>query len=113
MLSATSALKPGPGLVAELPLAGTQLDEGDIAVSASGRPVFVLAGARPMSRDLGPGLSGDDVLQLEESLGRLGFEVGDVDGTYDEATAAAVAGWYEANGFAPFEATTAQLMRCW
>jgi hypothetical protein len=107
--SATSALKPGPGLVAELPLAGTQLDEGDIAVSASGRPVFVLAGARPMSRDLGPGLAGDDVLQLEESLSRLGFEVGDVDGTYDEATAVAVAGWYEANGFAPFEATTAQL----
>ncbi len=104
-----SALKQNAGLIAELPLAGTELAEGDVAISASGRPVFLLAGARPMSRDLGPGLSGDDVRQLEESLSRLGFDVGQVDGVYDEGTAAGVSAWYADNGYAPFEATTEQL----
>ena len=105
----TSALKPGAGLVAELPLAGTEIAEGDVVASASGRPLFLLVGARPMSRDLGPGLSGDDVRQLEESLARLGFDVGAVDGYYDEATAAGVDAWYVAAGYAAFAATGDQL----
>jgi hypothetical protein len=107
--AAASALKQNPGLVASLPLVGAEFGEGAVAISASGRPVFVLAGSRPMSRDLGPGLSGDDVRQLEESLVRLGFDAGAVDGVYDEATAAAVSAWYTANGYAPFEATSDQL----
>jgi peptidoglycan hydrolase-like protein with peptidoglycan-binding domain len=107
--TAASALKHNPGLIAELPLAGAELAEGDVALSASGRPLFVLAGERPMSRDLGPGLSGDDVRQLEEALVRLGFDVGDADGTYDEGTAAGVAAWYLSNGYAAFTATPDQL----
>ncbi|MEK7423415.1 MAG: peptidoglycan-binding protein [Actinomycetota bacterium] len=106
---ATSALKSNAGLIAELPLAGAELVEGDVAVSASGRPMFVLVGSRPMSRDLGPGLTGDDVGQLEDSLTRLGFDVGPPDGVYDEATEAAVTAWYSENGFAPFTATEGQL----
>ena len=105
----TSALKPSAGLVAELPLAGAEIAEGDVVASASGRPLFLLVGPRPMSRDLGPGLSGDDVRQLEESLSRLGFDVGAVDGTYDEATAAGVEAWYLAAGYPPFAATEDQL----
>ncbi len=106
---AASALKPNPGLVAELPLIGAELNEGDVAASASGRPLFVLVGERPMSRDLGPGLSGDDVHQLEQGLTRLGFEVGPIDGVYDEATEQAVADWYAANGYSAFTATPDQL----
>jgi multidrug efflux pump subunit AcrA (membrane-fusion protein) len=106
---ATSALKPNPGLVAELPIAGAQLVEGDVVANASGRPLFVFVGARPMSRDLGPGSSGDDVRQLEESLVRLGFDVGAVDGLYDVGTEAGVSEWYAAEGFAPFTATVEQL----
>lgn len=106
---AASALKPNPGLIAEVPLSGKQLDDGAVAVSGSGRPLFVLVGARPMSRDLGPGLTGDDVLQLEEALVRLGFDPGVVDGSYDEATEAGVTAWYAVAGFAPFTATQDQL----
>ena len=106
---ASSALKTNPGLVAEFPLAGAELAEGQVAVSASGRPLFVLAGARPMSRDLGPGLTGEDVKQLEEALVRLGFPVGTVDDVYDDDTQLAVASWYEQAGFTAFAATPDQL----
>jgi hypothetical protein len=104
-----SSLKPSAGLIASLPPPGTELAEGDAVASASGRPLFVLAGVRPMSRDLGPGLSGDDVHQLEEALARLGFDPGPVDGIYDELTAAGVEAWYLAAGYSPFAATDEQL----
>ncbi len=106
---AASALKPAAGLIAELPVIGAELTEGDRVANASGRPLFVLVGPRPMSRDLGPGLTGDDVMELEQALTRLGFDVGPVDGTYDEATEAGVAAWYSANGFTAFTATPDQL----
>ena len=104
-----SALKPNAGLVAQLPVAGGQLVEGDVVASASGRPLFLLVGARPMSRDLGPGLSGDDVRQLEEALSRLGFDPGPIDGVYDNLTEAGVEAWYLSNGYSPFTATDEQL----
>ena len=104
-----SALKPELGLITTLPLRSTQLNEGDVIFSASGRPVFVLVGETPAYRDLVPDISGDDVLQLEEALDRLGFDPGSVDGTYDEQTSAAVADWYAAAGWQPFSATAEQL----
>jgi peptidoglycan hydrolase-like protein with peptidoglycan-binding domain len=107
--AAASALKQNPGLVAELPLPGAELVEGDVIASASGRPLFVLEGVRPMSRDLGPGLSGDDVRQLEAALDRLGYDVGEIDGMYDGQTESGVGAWYAAHGYAPFTATTDQL----
>ena len=104
-----SALKRTAGLVAQLPVAGGQLLEGDVVASASGRPLFLLVGVRPMSRDLGPGLSGDDVRQLEEALSRLGFDPGPIDGVYDSLTEAGVEAWYLSNGYSPFTATADQL----
>ena len=106
---ASSSLKPSAGILAELAIPGTELSEGEVAASASGRPVFVLVGATPMSRDLGAGSVGDDVAQLEASLVRLGFDPGLVDGAYDSRTAGAVSSWYRGAGFAPFDATPEQL----
>ena len=106
---APSALKTDGGIVARLPLPGTELREGDVVLTTSGRPVFLLAGERPSFRDLGPGISGDDVRQLEESLTRIGFDPGQVDGVYDGSTGAAVAEWYSRAGFSAFEASAAQL----
>jgi len=48
-------------------------------------------------------------MQLEEALARLGHDPGQVDGVYDQDTAAAVAAWYLDAGWQPFEATTEQL----
>jgi peptidoglycan hydrolase-like protein with peptidoglycan-binding domain len=102
---APSFLKPSPGVITTLPVRNTQLDEGDVMLTASGRPVFILQGEIPPYRDLTPGTSGDDISQLEAALKRLGFDPGPVDGTYDEQTSAAVADWYASAGFEPFGAT--------
>lgn len=106
---APSALKAGAGVITTLPLRNTQFNEGDVMLTASGRPVFVLQAAVPAYRDLVPGISGDDARQLEHALKRLGFDPGPVDGTYDEQTSAAVADWYASAGFEPFGPTNEQL----
>jgi hypothetical protein len=104
-----SSLKPGVGIITTLPLRNTQINEGDLLLTASGRPVFVLQGEVPTYRDLIPGNSGKDVLQLENALKRLGFDPGPIDGTYDEQTSVAVSQWYDKSGWEPFGATSAQL----
>ncbi len=109
MSIAPSSLKPGPGLIAILPLRNAQIAEGGVLLSASGRPVFVLQGELPAYRDMVPGLRGDDVRQLEQALTRLRFDPGPVDGIYDQQTAAAVARWYKAKGWEPFGPTRDQL----
>lgn len=106
--TASTALKSSAGYVDVAPKIGDGLGEGDIAFVVSGRPVFVLVGEQPAYRDLGPGLSGADVQQLEQSLQRLGFDPGVVDGMYDETTEQAVSAWYLANGFAPLAETSEQ-----
>jgi hypothetical protein len=106
---APSALKSDAGVVTTLPLRNTQLEEGDILLTASGRPVFILQGETPVYRDLVPGIAGDDVRQLEDVLVRLGFDPGRVDGKYDEQTSEAVSDWYDAAGWQPFGATAEQL----
>jgi peptidoglycan hydrolase-like protein with peptidoglycan-binding domain len=103
-----SALKAAPAVVTQLPAIGTQMTEGDTLLTATGRPVFLIAGERLGVRDLGPGLEGEDVRQLEDALVRLGFAPGPVDGVYDAATESAVAAWYRAAGFSPFEASEDQ-----
>jgi hypothetical protein len=106
---APSVLKPDPGLIASLPLRSYQLKEGSVMLTASGRPVFILQGGIPAYRDLVPGISGDDVRQLEQGLERLGFDPGPVDGTYDQQTSAAAGEWYKAAGWKPFGPTREQL----
>ena len=109
LTTSPSALKPSPGIVTNVPAPGTELAEGGVVMTATGRPVFLLAGDRLGVRDLGPGLQGEDVRQLEQALARLGFDPGPVDGVYDAGTEAGVARWYERAGFAPFRATEDQL----
>src|SRR5215510_5621390 len=82
---APSTVKGGVGLIATLPRPNTGFKEGEVLLSISGRPVFVLSGATPVHRDLSPGLNGTDVRQLEEALARLGFDPGAVDGIYDQS----------------------------
>ena len=103
-----SALKPNAGVITTLPVPNTQLNDGAVMLTTSGRPVFILQGVVPAYRDLSPGISGDDVRQLEAGLKRLGFDPDPIDGTYDEQTSAAVADWYTSAGWQPFEATVDQ-----
>jgi peptidoglycan hydrolase-like protein with peptidoglycan-binding domain len=107
-LTATN-LKSGRKVVTRLPAPDARLGEGDVALTVSERPVFVLRGRQPSYRDLGPGLVGRDVRQLEAALKRLGMRPGAVDGRFDAATGAAVARMYSRAGFKPLMATEAQL----
>src|SRR5690349_6070949 len=69
----------GPAdIVTTPPKRGSRLGEGSVAMSVSGRPVFVLRGAEASHRDLGPGDRGPDVRQLEDALTRMGFSPGRV-----------------------------------
>ena len=105
----SSALKTGPRVVTSVPVVGSQLEEGDVLLTISGRPVFVLEGIQPSYRDLGPGMSGRDVKQLEQALERLGLDPGPVDGSYDAQTEDAVEALNGRHGFPAVVATDAQL----
>jgi peptidoglycan hydrolase-like protein with peptidoglycan-binding domain len=103
-----STLKAMPGVIANLPLRNHEFKEGEVLLTASGRPVFLLKGKSPIFRDLTPGVTGDDVRQLEQALKRLGFNPGPIDGVYDQKTSAAVKQWYEREGWEPFVPTLKQ-----
>ena len=105
---APSAVKGGIGLIATLPRPNAGFQEGELILSVSGRPVFVLRGETPAHRDMAPGISGGDVRQLEQALARLGFDPGPVDGIYDQKTSAAVERWYRKAGWDPFGPTREQ-----
>lgn len=98
----------GSSLVTKPADKGATLGENSVALEVAGRPVRVLIGAIPMYRDLGPGDTGDDVLQLEQALARLGHRPGKVDGTYDVSTEGAVEAWYAASGYKAQGATDSQ-----
>jgi len=106
---APSALKTGPRVVTSLPGVGSQIGEGDVLLTISGRPVFVLEGTQPSYRDLGPGMSGQDVEQLEKALVRIGLDPGQVDTSYDAETEGAIEALYRRHGFHPVVANDAQL----
>jgi hypothetical protein len=105
---APSTVKGGAGLISSLPRPNMQFKEGEVIMSASGRPVFVLRGAAPAFRDMSPGTSGSDVQQLEEALARLGFDPGPVDGNYDQKTSLAVERLYQKAGWDAFGPTRDQ-----
>src|SRR4051794_27451237 len=86
---APSALKTGNRLIGTLPLRNAQIEEGQVILTISGRPVFALAGKTPTYRDLGPGATGDDVRELKEALTRLGFKPGAIESEYDKQTSEA------------------------
>jgi hypothetical protein len=60
---APSLLKPSAGVITTLPERGDQIGEGEVILTASGRPVFLLQGELPAYRELVPGLSGADIRQ--------------------------------------------------
>jgi len=106
---APSPLKSQVGVITEIPKFNTQLKEGAVVLSASGRPLFILQGKIPIYRDLAPGMSGDDVLQLKQGLKRLGFFTGIVNKNYDQKTSLAVTRWYKSKAWKPFGPTSVQL----
>lgn len=95
-------------VVTGVPKIGDEFEEGDVLYEIAGRPTFVLQGDLPLFRTVRIGDEGEDVLQLQLALKRLGFEPGEFDGVYGDETEDAVVAFYESRGYEPLEPTDAQ-----
>lgn len=88
-----------PGVLTALPSPGQVVDVGQSVYEADGRPVILLEGARPFWRDLSSDADdGQDVLQLEQNLARLGFFDREPDARFDWWTTDAVNRWQKSLG---------------
>ena len=84
---------------AEAELASAQADLA--AHGETHRPLYAMYGNTPAYRNMTVGVEGDDVRQLEHNLADMGFgdaEAFEVDGVFDEHTAAAVRRWQRETG---------------
>lgn len=95
----TSGLTTPAIVTGKVPKVGSTITEGKALLEITGRPVIGLAGVLPMYRTLSPGSKGPDVLQLEQTLDRLGYDPGTVDDEYTLSTSAAVEQLYEDAGY--------------
>lgn len=98
-----------PQVLTGIPEPEEELEQGAVGLKVSGRPVFVFEGQIPSFRDLGPGMRGADIEQLETGLAAIGFDPGPVDGVYDANTEQAVAALYASAGYEPVTVTAEQL----
>ncbi|MCZ7528276.1 MAG: peptidoglycan-binding protein [Acidimicrobiia bacterium] len=82
--------------------AGDVVEEGEVVVVVSDRPVIALQGTVPMYRSLRPGSRGSDVEELQVALERLGYPVGgDTPGLLGRGTQQALTAMYHDAGFEP------------
>ncbi|MDX2466318.1 MAG: peptidoglycan-binding domain-containing protein [Acidimicrobiia bacterium] len=89
----------GSGGVVTSVLPTSIVDEGQVLMTVNLRPVVVLRGEIPMFRDFVSGLDGPDVEQLQNALKRLGYDVGEVDGSFGPSTRRAWSAFLEDRGF--------------
>ncbi|MFB7371565.1 hypothetical protein ACFC0D_17145 [Streptomyces sp. NPDC056222] len=78
---------------------GGKLANGSLGAEVSGRPLFLLEGAFPAYRDLGEGMQGPDVRQLQQALGQLYGTP--ATGTFDDRTARDLKRLYRSAGYRP------------
>lgn len=96
---ASIALPIASGVITGLPAPGTTVSVGESLYEADGRPVVLMAGSRPLWRDLASDAAdGPDVQQLEQNLQALGFFDGEPDERFDWWTTAAIMAWQESLG---------------
>ncbi|MEE6273174.1 peptidoglycan-binding protein [Georgenia wangjunii] len=90
----------GPAIVTGgVPEVGATIEPASVLLEVTGRPVIALTGELPVYRTLRGGVSGPDVVQLQEALAAADLYAGEADGVYGAATAAAVALLYDRVGY--------------
>jgi peptidoglycan hydrolase-like protein with peptidoglycan-binding domain len=82
-----------------LPDEGAIVRRGGALYRLDGEAVRLLYGTTPAYRTMSWGDAGTDVEQLERNLKALGYDPGDVDGTFDGDTYDAVRAWQEDAGW--------------
>jgi HlyD family secretion protein len=78
---------------------GQEFAAGSVLIEVAGRPLIALAGPIPAYRDLRPGMSGDDVAQLQKSLRQLGHGPQRADGVFGTGTKTALTNLYNELGY--------------
>lgn len=79
---------------------GSYVGPGQVILEVAGRPFFAFPGSVPAYRNLVPGETGQDVLQLQTDLAELGYgSGGDTAGVFGPGTSAAVTAFYDAIGY--------------
>ena len=86
------------GMITWLPPAGARITRGEPVYAVNGQSVLLFYGPRPAWRDLGPGVIGPDVRQLNRNLAALGYGAGLGGDQFDLATEQAVELWQQATG---------------
>jgi peptidoglycan hydrolase-like protein with peptidoglycan-binding domain len=90
----SAELPAAVGVITALPTPGQIVESGHAVYEADGRPVILLQGERPIWRELAEGMDdGQDVVQLEANLARLGFFGREPDTRFDRSTTDAVTRW--------------------
>ncbi|RGE18036.1 hypothetical protein [Leucobacter sp. wl10] len=77
---------------------GNRLAAGDLLAEVSGRPVIAAPSGTPLYRDFVLGITGEDVLAVQQMLAGLGYVV-DVDGILDADTMDTITYWYSQLGY--------------
>lgn len=91
------ALQP---VVTKTPVSlGASFGPGAVVIEISDRPVIVIPSPIPMLRDLGPGMSGEDVDRFQQALKAVGLSVEDKAGNFGESTIAALKKLYRNDGY--------------
>jgi multidrug efflux pump subunit AcrA (membrane-fusion protein) len=88
-----------PGTVTAVAPEGSRRTRGETLYRLDGQAVRLLYGTTPAYRTLQWGDTGADVKQLERNLDALGYDPGDVDGTFDGDTYDAVVDWQQDVGW--------------
>ena len=82
--------------------ASRAVQEGEVVASVAERPVIAMSGKVPAFRTMTFGMTGVDVLELQDSLHVLRLSTGgDASGSFGIGTAAAVGALYARTGFPP------------
>lgn len=81
---------------------GSTVGQGSVLLEVAGQPFFVLQGTVPAYRNLEPGETGPDVMELQDDLQSLGYSTGtDAAGSFGSGTSAAVDAFYKGIGYTP------------
>jgi hypothetical protein len=95
-----AAIDGPPVVTGRVPVVGSTLKAGMVALEVAGRPVIVLPGEIPAYRTMRVGMSGPDVKQLKAGLAGLGIDPGRTSSpVFDAATARAVDRLYARVGY--------------
>lgn len=105
-IAASTVVLPGVDpVLTYVPEVGDTIEEGDVLYEIAGRPTFALLGELPIFRTATRGDEGEDIIQLQSILNRLGHYDDDIDGKYGRSTERALVNLYRESGYEAYRPT--------